>query len=617
MVSQKEISSTDRLLNIIRRKGPSPPAQKPNLHAPGPVTRSKQHLIPSSSRDFIGVEIFKDSLNLVRMVRRKSGWRVNKAMIVPFPEGMDAHNPEFAKLLKRYLQDMGAGRKVGIWLGLPASRVEIWKVRAPKVKKGLSKAVYWSARKIRDFDPSQSVFDYRIKGESTEQGVRKVLAEASIAPLQDVELYKNLFQDVGYPLQGMTMPSLALENLFLHRWAISEYETYAVLYIAQDCSYIVIMGAEQIFVSRVVKTGEHSILDELSAKLDAQDFAASGADLEAPEISLAQPPGSSREQAVQVLKSLQAAAEPDAFSGAYSSEQVFDMVRPVLQRLARQLEKSMDHSVNVLKNPAPGGIYICGGIAHLPQLPGFFQEQLGVEVELLDVLQPSYPGVSPEVSALQQDQRLALASTVGLAMPAGESINFLHTAQTKDRERAALRMANTVAAGCALLVLLIFGYYWWLSEAEVSQVRQKNAQLEQKVEAYSPELSMTMLSKLAGELKQEYNKLQDYSHSLLPVAVITELNQITPEDIRLFSLELNMASQGPNSGQEQENMLVLHGFIQGSPALFETQLTNFLLRLRRSPLFSNARIQNNYLDNLDSMQEVYKFILNITVTGRQ
>ncbi|MCF8093729.1 MAG: hypothetical protein K9J79_00045 [Desulfobacteraceae bacterium] len=616
MADKKEISSTEKLLKTIRSSGDKETNSQPEEHsAPGPGKHFKQRWLPSRSRGFLGVEIFRDRLNLVHTSKGKTGWHTVDADSVSLPEGLSLEHPDFPYFLKTRLQNMIKPGKTDIWVCLPPSKGEIWNVHVPKVKKRLTNAVYWSARKEKSFDENEYFFDYRIKDEIADQGIQKLVAEVCIASAREIRLYKEIFSEIGYPLAGITLPAFSLENLFIHKLIDPGDDPYAVLYIGEDASYIDIHGRHTTLFNRVIKTGRDSILDSLIMEHTGQ-----GGEQEDTEIPGLQTEGPaegraliSRQQAARQLKGQgngspeKSAPEADA---DVSGRQLFDSIRPALERLARQLERTIDHSVNVLTHPAPERIYICGGISFLPGLEEFFSEQLGIPAEIMDILGRQTEATAAEIRLLEHDERLSLVSTAALAMPSEKTINFLHTAGDMDREREALRNTNLIAAACAILFVLTAGW-WWMARHELELARKKTAEVQQQMEQYSPRIQTEDIARLAGRLEEKKNELRAYSRKLQPVAVLTELNQVTPENIELLNVRMEPGNNGNTKGNNKAGALMVEGFVRSDPSLFETHLTGYLLRLRRSPLFVDSNIRKSAPETLNTGDDVYRFTINI------
>ncbi|MFP4668185.1 MAG: hypothetical protein ACLFMN_05245 [Desulfobacterales bacterium] len=595
MATEKEISSTEKLLKVIRSDssiagGTSP--NSPGTRRPGFRKKIKDRLPYVRSRGVMGVELFRDAINIAFMTRDKFGRRLVHASRTPLPEDTDINHPNFPPFLKAQLRNADPSGKAEIWISLPPSKGETWNVLVPKVKKGLTNAVYWSAKRERAFDESEYYFDYRITDEVSDKGIQKYRARVSIAAAGDIKLYKKIFSGAGYNIQGITLPGFVLENQFANRWIDPRDEACAALYIGEDSSYIEIRGRSTALFNRVIKTGRDSVVDSLIET----------GQLRTPENDTEFPLPRDRREAAAMLER----------HAGLSDEELFDMIQPALERLARQLERTIDHSVNVLENPAPERIYICGAISYIPGLSEFFSQQLGLEAVIIDLPDQDFLA-GPEEIFEDRYQRLSLVSTAGLAMPSENTVNFLYTAVDRDRQKRALRNANLVAAMCALLFVAT-GIWWWSARHELEQSRAETAALEKRLEKYTPELTSEDLTEMAGRLQEKNRELGRYSLKLRPVAALKEISRVTPENIRLLAARLDNANLSSGRNPEKKSVLTIEGFIRSESSLYETRLTGYLMKLRGSPVFNEPSVVESGEDTLDSGENVYKFTVNMELS---
>lgn len=619
-----DISSTEKLLKVIRKRDAGDAAQFEDFSQPGFFEKIKRQWISQRPGDVIGVEITRDTIKLVRTAKGKPGMEVVYAASEPIPGGMNIEHPEFPDFLKQQLVKSGAiSKKTDIWASLPLSKGEIWSLRVPKIRKGLANAVYWSARKEKTFDESNTVFDYRITGETLDNDTRKLAVDFCTAPADDVALYKKVFSGIGYPLTGITLPAFALNNLFYNRIVTPPgQKTYAVLCIGEESSSINIYGKEnKIFFSRVIRTGRDSLVDSVIMAHDQQyenqgdpppggseiglEGSGDGGGSGKPEQALS---SLSRQEALRLLKS-SGDKSPES-PGVFSSGQVFPMIEPALERLARQLERTIHHAGTILKNPSPGRIYICGSVSFLPGIADFFSEQLDIPAEVLDVIDPETAHVSNSLLFTDIEDRFSLVSTSGLAMPSGETINFLHTAFDKGREKLAMRSTNAVAAGCAMLFVLTAGY-WWYALHEQDQARMAVAGLEQRLSEYSPRLDMDMITQMAQKHREMQKELVDYSRKLHAVGVINEIQGLTPEHIRMRNITVDMSRPEAGARADREPSLILEGFILEDAFGFEAEMAGYIRQLRRSPLVREVTVRRGTRDFIVADEAVYRFIINI------
>lgn len=560
MASEKDISSTEMLLKVIRggETGSSPRPE--DLSRPGLPERIRSRLFSSGGGGAVGVEIFQDSVNLAKVTGGRAGREVAAGACVRLPAGMGIGHPGFPAWLKERIRSVAGPGRHDIWLSLPAAGGEVWNARVPKVRKGLSNAVFWSARKEKPFNEDEYVFDYLIKGERVEDGVSKLYAEVSIASISEIERYRRLFSGIGYPLKGITLPSFAIRNLFQSGWVDPGDGPYAVLFIGVESSHVNIYDREGLLFSRAIRAGR-------------EGFAETDRDTEDTE--------------------------------AHS---------PFLDRLVRQVERTVDHSVNIQGNAAPERLYVCGGASSMPGLIDRISEHLGIPVDPLDVLSPGSKALSPFMSPPSPEQRLSLASTAGLAAPSAKTLNFLHTALDRDRQRVALRKTGLVAGFCAVLFMLTAGL-WWAGDHRLKEARSRVSDLEAQLRQYPVRVTREEVMERAGEVGRHRALAREYGRKLLAPAVLKELGRMTPEGVFLSGMRLDMGAPRNRPASNSGGTVILEGLIRGDPAGLESQLAGYLLILRHSPLFGDSAIISSRPESLDSGEEVLRFTLDIKIKG--
>lgn len=659
-INDQDVSSTEKLLKVIRGKGGGEDTLGvDSARKSGLFTRIREKWSVSGAAACIGVEILRDTVHIVRTEKIGGRRRIVYASAEPVPAETDMDHDDFGPFLARCIRKGATpGETVDVWACIPASKGESWTVRVPKIRKNLGNAVYWSARKDKSFDDKDVVFDYRIAGETTENEVRKLLAEVCTVSAADVRRYRELFAGIGFPLKGLTLSSYAMENLLGSGFVEPVPDVYAVLSIGEQTSWIDIHTSERMLFSRVIRTGKDSVLESLMLEydrmpesdgeivitLDPRDVEAGPAgpvstEPDGPEPDGLKPDGSdqdgsdqdtyetggaedsasglNREDAFRLLKSWADTTENETGTrdDGLTYDQVFGMIEPALERLSRQMERTIDHSVNMLGNPAPGKIFVGGGLAFLPKIGAFFGENLDVPVEVLDVLDPSSANVSPSVFFDDPEDRYALVSAAGLAMPSKKTVNFLNTAYDSEKERAAARTTGAVAAGCAALFILAAGW-WWYSLYNLEQTRERAAQLESRLNDFSPRLSVELIMEMAGKQREAQLETARYSRRLHPVAVMSEINRLTPENIHLVSMDIQLGDIRPERADNDRRRttgraLVLDGVVMEDPAGHEARLASYIRQLRVSPLIGTVSIRRAQVDDGIVEGEVYRFTLNI------
>jgi Tfp pilus assembly PilM family ATPase len=605
LATKNEISSTEKLLDVIRQ---SPAAAGSDPFSGGEAAGRTGEAKPNPrkrgfslrAKAVVGVELLENGLRAVKMVKDGSTWRAEQAITATLKTPASFGSDEFIAFVQQTLQRIEGIGNARLWTLIPGERGEIWQVTVPPVKKDFHQAVFWTAKREKGFDEQSTLFDYRIQGETTASGAKKLAVAVFTAPRQDLDVLKKIFNKAGLPLEGITLSTFALANLFSRRRVDTGPDAFAVMCIGEDSSTIDIHQEARILLSRVIKTGLASILEAIR---EAPGHGPAGApapgeatrqrfDARALIARLEQGPGG------------QAATPPSE-----STETVLSMIGPVLERLARQMERTIDHCRNVMGHPPPRRLYLCGRLAGAPAVVDYFKEQLGLETVALDPLNPAMAAVAPGIASLSRRERIALVPATGLAMSANEiTPNFLFTA--KDRETQKISRRNGAMTGTGLLILAaLTGIFLFQSRLALSQARRQVHQLEQKIEAQKPVLTADRINRMSADYLERVTTWRGWAQKFLPAAVLGELSAITPPTVRLLNVRLKMDRPEAN----QNGSLVLEGFIKGNDPGFETHLSSYLFRIRNSPLFGQTTIQSSETVHFESEGQVMRFVIDVNL----
>jgi Tfp pilus assembly PilM family ATPase len=606
VATENEVSSTEKLLDVIRK---SPGAAGSDPSSGGEAAKRIGEAKPNPgkmgfglrARAVVGVELLENGLRAVKMVKDGSTWRAEQAVTATLKAPAAFGSDEFIAFVQQTLQRIEGIRNARLWTRMPAGQGEIWQIHVPPVKKDLHQAVFWTAKREKGFNENTTLFDYRILGEATDSGAKKLTVEVFSVSRQDLNNLKKIFNKAGYPLAGITLSSFALANIFAGRCIDPGPDPFAVLAIDEESSTIDIHQQDRLLLNREIKTGLDSML---AAILEDPSHPAP-----APQAPSGGPPAPIQ-QARMMIHRLEEG--PFSETGAHPSESdetILAMIHPALERLARQVERTIDHCQNVMGYSAPRQLYLCGRLASAPAVVAFFEEQLGLATLALDPLNPAVAPVAPDIASLDRWEQIALASTAGLAMSRNRiTPNFLFTA--RDRETRKISKRNGAMMGSGLLALAaITGIFLIQGRLALSEAARQVRQIEEKLDARKPLLTIEGINQMAADYRERVATWRSYPPKFLPAAVLSELSAITPPVVQLLNMRLEM--NRPEVGQSR--FLVLEGIITGEASSFETQLSSYLFRLRNSPLFAETTIESSETVPFESEGQVMRFVINVNL----
>ncbi|MCF6291355.1 MAG: pilus assembly protein PilM [Desulfobacterales bacterium] len=629
MAKQHHISSTEKLLDLIRNDSsgtPDPGPGGPDLPSPEKLNSKKNFFTPGRARGLVtvGVDIGFHDIKLIKTVQvSEQNIQLLAYAAITFAAEADRTSDRFPFFLGRELRKFcGADRKVALWSTVSAANVEVRQLQVPRVpRKQLADTVAWAFKKDLPLDEQRVIFDFEVLGETTDKGVKKTRVLACTAPRSEVAEIKELFAKSGYPLTGITIAPFALQNLFRTNWIAADAgRVVCHLYIGRNWSRIDIFSQGQLVLIRGIKTGINSMAEDLVEGLKERLATAPAneppvADQQGLSLSLVDDSrdavdsptrNPTLEEACRILYSMNAEAAPlnQQEPGAGLSEaEVFAIIQPAMERLLRQIERTFEHYDSISPNTPVEKIYIAGKIDTYQHLVRHIGGQLGLPCATIDPFAPSPAVRKGAAHPRTVRERVSYTLAMGLALANNSRTpNFLHTYKQKKAQARALLFERGVLLTFLVLALVCGSLFCWqifAGKAKNTRLDQLNRQLSQ----YNMTLDRGFLRQVTVRIKAKKEQMREYSHRYLGMAVLNELSGLTPERISLFSASCLLGPPSATAGREntpatgkRKKNLIINGLIRGDRQLLDSALAGYLARLATSPLFGRPALQRSSID---------------------
>jgi Tfp pilus assembly PilM family ATPase len=631
-----EITSTEKLLKLIRSKrgeSPDPVAgietgskKSGDFHIPMPK------LNPLQKSSTIGIDIGHNYLRMIRATETSSGnWQIDDRKRFTLPVNTPKDSPEFRAFLKAALSAIcGPAGRYNLWVIMSAARVEVRHIRIPKVeKKQISNAIYWTARKEAPFDEKETIFDFELQGELIDQGITKLAAMVYTAPRQEVEDLKDLFSHIGRPLTGISIVPFSLQNLFRAGWISIREGAVASLFIGIDFSRIDIYSGNNLVMTRGIKAGMGSMVEALVDRYNELNR-----NTGIPALTM--------EEGRNILRSLDPESPPIRTTDAgYALEKddIFEMLRPALERLVRQVERTVEYYAASTTGDRISRIFVSGAMNIYPPIIEYVGTQLGMTSEILDPLSEFDPD-----SCMEMDdrnciaERIACGPALGIAFSGNDHTpNMLFTYKDKEREASISRINMAVFAVFMIVVLICSGVFVFQNNA-IAQKKKVIAGIESRLADIGPKVDRAQLMEMVAKVNQRRQLSKVYGERYLGMVLISEIVELTPAKIKLIDLRIDLgpvlsgtpggaaggagaiapggapkvAGEAPKPPQEE---VVLEGLILGERQLFETSLAGYVMALEASPLFRQVTVQKSSVEPFVK-DETLHFIIKMIVEAK-
>ena len=636
MAKLDEATSTERLLDLIRRKRPgsTPVAEKDGVGSVGSGSRGSRgggpagSILPRGGRilhlqkaSVLGIDIGFDRLCLARTVSSGEKKRNLAGMkAVPIPQGVPRDSDEFAQFLKSAVEDFcGSDERIEIWALISAAQVEIRHIRIPKVpKKQIFNAVYWTAKKDSVIDEKEVIFDFEVQGEIAEQGIGKYSVMILTVPRREVEGAENLFARAGLPLAGVTITPFALQNLFRTGWMYGGDSAVANLYIGNDHSRIDIFVRGNLVMNRGIKAGSSSMAEAVMDAYNERRRLSHDTSDTVKNMTI--------EGARRALSGLNGEKETsldgDGERGLAASE-LFAIVKPSLDRLIRQAERTFEYYVSHVGQDRIEKIYLAGAMNLGQTVVEYIGSQLGIEKEVLDPLDNNPSALLSGHWVPAAAERIAFAPALGVALSSNEyTPNFIFTHEDKEKKSRTTSLNRGVFAAFAMVMAICSGIFLYEVQA-LEKKKAEVAKLQAQLTSYVPRLHEAQVLQLAANARQLQAGLRSYGDRYLGMALIGEIAAVTPANVRLVGVKANFgpkaatkspgsAPTGAKDAKGGGGGVLIEGYLSGDRRDLESLLAGYVMKLDSSPMFSKVLVQKNNVEAFKT-EEVLHFILSTQI----
>ena len=270
-----------------------------------------------------------------------------------------------------------------------------------------------------------------------------------------------------------------------------------------------------------------------------------------------------------------------------------------------------------------GKIYISSGATPHQRILNYIGEELGMPTEVLNPFQTSsnFLPLVPIPDSVSEQSSFAPAMGMGLA-DNSRTPNFLFTYKDKRKSDRNRLINRAVFALFALLMIVCVGFSFW-QERILQEKEAKKLQLTQHLEQYNLRVDQNLILKLVEQIRQKNKSDKEIGQKYLNLAVISEVVDLTPPNVRLLSISTRLgplqkkappkdAKKAEASPPAASKVLIIEGIVQGDRLTLESTLAGYLMELKNSPLFDQPDISTKSFEYSGNNQVLrFKARLNL------
>lgn len=618
MTLKKEISSTEKLLEVIRSKQLPHENERPSdspQSSGGKIPSFFKTLTQQKRTYSIGIDIGYRHLFLVKVGKHSDNqWKLIDYRNVPLQTDISKSSSEFAGFIKRELDSFcGSIQNFNLWANMSSAGAEVASVRIPKVpKKQIENAVKWSARKVISFDEDTSVYDFKIQGEVVESGIPKLNVLVYAAPRRDVGDMRQLFDDIGYPLDGLTISPFGIQNLFATGWIPQEDQTVASLYVGRNWSRIDIFDHGILVMTRDIRAGINSMIQELMEGYNEDITGAFTAEKVSETEALTEGMLMQIDEARELVFGLSSDAPSDEELRSrfdLDKESMFQLIKPAVDRLIRQIDRTFRYYTNTQGNEKVTGIYVSSASNVDELLVEYIGHEMGIEHAVLDPLDPKNPFVENRTSEMAVSERASFSVALGVALSEkSRTPNFLLTYKEKKKQINITLVNRSIFLTLTAALLICVGILFMIG-SESDKKKAALAQLERDYR-HSIQVDENVVPVFLAKIEKDRSYIKAYSERYLGVAIISELSHLTPSNIRLLNVSARVDQKVSNGETVQKGWLTIEGIVSGNISTLEDSLVEYVLKLQGSLMFSQAKISKSSIESYER-SKILRFTLTV------
>jgi len=318
------------------------------------------------NQSVIGIDVGTKSVKVVQMADVDGEMAIVKSALIDIG-GLPGNQDEVLASLKTALVGFET-KEAKIIAIINCSQTCTRKIVTPKMpKKELAQAIRWEAKNAIPFSIDEALLDFEILGEVTEKGIQKLVVAVAAAPQETVYKLLSLFSKAGLEISVMVPMSLSLQNLL----AISKEKresNIAIIEMGASITELNIYQKGRLAFSRKLPIAGNDITKAMTSTLMSSQGKV--------ELTMEEAEKIKKDQGVPTGEGT------EEIDGKILPSQILALVRPCVEQLASEIERSFDffregsHSEQVEK------IILFGGGARLKGLITFLHNELDIAVEM-------------------------------------------------------------------------------------------------------------------------------------------------------------------------------------------------------------------------------------------
>lgn len=508
----------------------------------------------AANQRIVSIDFGSSSIKIAHLEARGNKFAL-LAYIVKEIDSAQRSTEELGTELKEALSANSINTKEAFLSISNPEQVFIKKLTLPQMPKDeLLEAVKWKLKGEFTFAPDESIAGLQIVREYTDsQAAKKIELFCIFAKRESINKYLSIAASAG--LKPLRVSSNAFNYSGILNAITPVLKVCAILDIGHTHSEILIYQDNKLSFLR----GLNFSTSRLSASLVQTLITDKG------KVAIDPQRGRQIMRQYGIISDESVKLEDDIRAG-----QIIPLMRPLLEILVKELDRSFDFFNSESALGAPQVLYLTGGGANLNNLSNYLSDQLKIRVEKLPLPQEVLEAKNINPDALLRDSN-QLSAAIGLGLT-GAGINLLPP-EIKSQKAELIQKSTLRVAAIAVSAIFIFSWFVVSFQTNDYKKRLKIAQLH-----------LQSLEEVKG-LKQMVEQRQNYVDMIhdgkVPSGGLLKLiGALIPASIILDEFDFN----------ELNHSMYIKGVVAADAGSVEKLLTDFMNALEDSDFVNEANL---------------------------
>jgi hypothetical protein len=289
-------------------------------------------------------------------------------------------------------------------------------------------------------------------------------------------------------------------------------------------------------------------------------------------------------------------------------EEKFAMIIPALERLSRQIERTLEHYASTPGAQRVEKLYVSLAMNVYNPILNYINDQLGTKAEHFDPFGQQSAYAAAE--SLKLSEKISLAPVLGLSFSDNiRTPNAIFNYREKNREMSIKRINRGIFASFAAALIICFAVMiYQILEANNQSTHLKT--LNKELSLFDPHLSTENISALMEEVKAKKQLSRQYVQRHLGAATIGEISALTPDNIRLINLKISTGNNPPKenpdkAAKEISEDVILEGVVSGDRNMLDSSLAQYVMKLENSPMLRQVSVQKSSVITIKKVEVLY------------